>query len=88
MENFADPSVGVASGELVIRKDATREEAGVGLYWRYEIRIRVWLSELDSIFGQPARITRSAVSWPRRFPRTSCSTICICRWPPFFAATG
>ena len=51
MEDFADPSVGAASGELVITKGATREEAGVGLYWRYEIWIRLRLSELDSIFG-------------------------------------
>jgi poly-beta-1,6-N-acetyl-D-glucosamine synthase len=51
VENFADPSVGVASGELVIWKGPTREEADVGLYWRYETWIRLRLSEIDSIFG-------------------------------------
>ena len=51
VENFADPSVGVASGELVIWKGPTREEADVGLYWKYEVWIRLRLSEIDSIFG-------------------------------------
>ncbi len=51
VENFSDPSVGVASGELVIWKGPTREEADVGLYWKYEMWIRLRLSEIDSIFG-------------------------------------
>lgn len=51
LENLADPSVGVASGELSIWKGPTREEADVGLYWRYELWIRLRLSSLDSIFG-------------------------------------
>jgi len=50
-ENFADPSVGAASAELVIRKGDNLEEASVGLYWRYELWIRLRLSEIDSIFG-------------------------------------
>jgi cellulose synthase/poly-beta-1,6-N-acetylglucosamine synthase-like glycosyltransferase len=48
---FADPSVGVASGELVIRKGAGLEEASVGLYWKYEKWIRKQLSRLDSVMG-------------------------------------
>jgi cellulose synthase/poly-beta-1,6-N-acetylglucosamine synthase-like glycosyltransferase len=48
---FADPSVGVASGELFIRDGETREEANVGLYWRYEKWIRRRLSHLDSVLG-------------------------------------
>ena len=51
MENLADPEVGAASGELVIRKGGSSEEESVGLYWRYEVQIRRWLSEIDSIFG-------------------------------------
>jgi biofilm PGA synthesis N-glycosyltransferase PgaC len=51
VENFADPSVGAASGQLVILNGATREESDVGLYWRYEVWIRRCLSDLDSIFG-------------------------------------
>jgi cellulose synthase/poly-beta-1,6-N-acetylglucosamine synthase-like glycosyltransferase len=48
---FGDPAVGVASGELVIRHGASREEADVGLYWRYEKWIRRRLSRLDSVLG-------------------------------------
>jgi len=48
---FADPEVGVASGELVIREGESREESNVGLYWRYEKFIRRRLSCLDSVFG-------------------------------------
>jgi cellulose synthase/poly-beta-1,6-N-acetylglucosamine synthase-like glycosyltransferase len=48
---FADPSVGVVSGELVIRDGATLEENTVGLYWRYEKWIRKNLSNVDSVLG-------------------------------------
>jgi biofilm PGA synthesis N-glycosyltransferase PgaC len=48
---FADPSVGVVSGELKIRKGRNQDEASTGLYWRYEIWIRQRLSSIDSIFG-------------------------------------
>jgi len=51
VENLSDPSVGAASGELVIRKGDSLEEASVGLYWRYEVWIRRRLSAMDSIFG-------------------------------------
>jgi cellulose synthase/poly-beta-1,6-N-acetylglucosamine synthase-like glycosyltransferase len=48
---FADPAVGVASGELVIRQGQTADEANVGLYWRYEKWIRMRQSRLDSVIG-------------------------------------
>jgi cellulose synthase/poly-beta-1,6-N-acetylglucosamine synthase-like glycosyltransferase len=48
---FADPTVGVASGELIIREGATRAEANVGLYWKYEKWIRKRLSRIDSVLG-------------------------------------
>jgi len=48
---FADPSVGVVSGELKIRKGLNQDEASTGLYWRYESWIRRTLSSIDSIFG-------------------------------------
>ena len=48
---FADPQVGVVSGELVIRDGSGIEEASVGLYWKYEKWIRKQLSRLDSIMG-------------------------------------
>jgi biofilm PGA synthesis N-glycosyltransferase PgaC len=48
---FADPSVGVASGELVIREGRTHEEASVGLYWRYEKWLRKRESCIHSVMG-------------------------------------
>jgi biofilm PGA synthesis N-glycosyltransferase PgaC len=48
---FADPAVGVASGELVIREGSGLEEDSVGLYWKYEKWIRKQLSSLDSVMG-------------------------------------
>jgi biofilm PGA synthesis N-glycosyltransferase PgaC len=51
VESFADPSVGTASGELMIREGATHQELDIGLYWRFEKWIRKSLSAIDSIFG-------------------------------------
>ena len=47
---FDDPSVGVASGELVIQ-NADRQEEVVSLYWRYEKWIRRHQSALDAMTG-------------------------------------
>jgi poly-beta-1,6-N-acetyl-D-glucosamine synthase len=47
---FADATVGVTSGYLVIGS-AGIEEDNVGLYWRYERWIRSNLSSLDSMLG-------------------------------------
>jgi cellulose synthase/poly-beta-1,6-N-acetylglucosamine synthase-like glycosyltransferase len=49
--NFADESVGVASGELIILSGETQQEADIGLYWRYEKWIRARLSMIDSVLG-------------------------------------
>ena len=49
--NFADPRVGIVSGELVIREGESLEEANVGLYWKYEKLIRSRQSRIDSIPG-------------------------------------
>ena len=51
MENFADPKVGVASGELRIAAGASQEETDIGLYWRFESWMRDRLSSVDSMFG-------------------------------------
>ena len=51
LDCLSDPTVGVASGALVIRDPANHEEANTSLYWRYEFWIRDKLSSLDSIFG-------------------------------------
>lgn len=48
---FADPKVGVVSGELRIRQGSTTGANDVGLYWRFETWIRNRLSDLDSMFG-------------------------------------
>ena len=42
LENFTDPSVGVVSGELVLRETAGASTAaqGIGFYWKYEKFIR------------------------------------------------
>lgn len=48
---FADPEVGVASGELIIRNARSGAEAEIGLYRRFETWMRDQLSRLDSMFG-------------------------------------
>jgi biofilm PGA synthesis N-glycosyltransferase PgaC len=48
---FADPNVGVVSGELLIRRGDNFEQTNIGLYWRYESWIRNQLSALDSMLG-------------------------------------
>ena len=50
--NFADPSVGCASGELILREDfKTPSSDGVGLYWRLEKHIRNWEGQAGSTVG-------------------------------------
>ena len=54
IENFADPEVGAASGELVLGDPAVGETGkGMGLYWRIEKKIR----ELESASGSVAGAT-------------------------------
>jgi len=48
---FADPRIGVVSGELLILDGSSSEEANTSLYWRYEKWIRKGLSALGSIPG-------------------------------------
>src|SRR6266568_365599 len=48
MENFADPLVGCASGELMLGEPHSGESGkGVGLYWRIEKQVR----EMESVSG-------------------------------------
>lgn len=51
--NFADPQVGVVSGELVLRTSAETTTAGegIGLYWRYEKFIRKSESQFRGVPG-------------------------------------
>jgi cellulose synthase/poly-beta-1,6-N-acetylglucosamine synthase-like glycosyltransferase len=53
---FADPSVGVVTGELVIREGSTFEEQHTGLYWRYEKWIRRNLNRIDAMLGATGSI--------------------------------
>jgi cellulose synthase/poly-beta-1,6-N-acetylglucosamine synthase-like glycosyltransferase len=53
VEPFADPQVGVVTGELILADGpkTSGAGAGVGLYWRYEKRIRRLESRVDSTVG-------------------------------------
>ena len=52
VENFCDPDVGCASGELMLGDPAAGESAaGMGLYWRIEKRVRELESASGSVIG-------------------------------------
>ncbi len=57
IENFADPEVGAASGELMLG-DPSRGETGkgMGLYWRVEKKIRELESASGSVVGATGAI--------------------------------
>ncbi|MBI2804619.1 MAG: glycosyltransferase family 2 protein [Planctomycetes bacterium] len=60
IENFADPTVGAVSGDLVL-ESAPGVLAGVGLYWRFE----KWLRKQESRLGSQVGVT-GAISAVRR----------------------
>ncbi len=49
--NFADPTVGAVTGEMVLLRGDGGEQADMDLYWRYEIWARSRQSEIDSLFN-------------------------------------
>jgi poly-beta-1,6-N-acetyl-D-glucosamine synthase len=49
--NFADPQVGVVTGELRLIRGSDGEQADMDLYWRYEVWARTIHSGIDSIFA-------------------------------------
>jgi biofilm PGA synthesis N-glycosyltransferase PgaC len=52
VENFSDPAVGCASGELMLGDPGSGEAAkGMGLYWRIEKKIREWEAASGSVVG-------------------------------------
>jgi cellulose synthase/poly-beta-1,6-N-acetylglucosamine synthase-like glycosyltransferase len=53
---FADPSVGVVTGELVIREGRNHEEINTGLYWKYEKWIRRNLNRVNAMLGATGAI--------------------------------
>ena len=57
IENFADPDVGAASGELMLGDPASGETGkGMGLYWRIEKKIRELESASGSVVGATGAI--------------------------------
>jgi cellulose synthase/poly-beta-1,6-N-acetylglucosamine synthase-like glycosyltransferase len=56
VSNFADPSVGAVSGELIVSSGTTATGNGVGFYWRYEKFIRRHESRADSTVGATGAI--------------------------------
>jgi poly-beta-1,6-N-acetyl-D-glucosamine synthase len=57
IENFADPAVGCASGELMLGDPASGETGrGMGLYWRIEKKIRDMESASGSVAGATGAI--------------------------------
>jgi cellulose synthase/poly-beta-1,6-N-acetylglucosamine synthase-like glycosyltransferase len=55
--NFADDTVGAVSGELVLLDSDAREASnGVGLYWRYEKKLRAMESDIHSVPGATGAI--------------------------------
>jgi|SRR5579863_6279086 len=52
LENFADPQVGCASGELMLgNQDMGESDEGLGIYWRVEKWIRALESASGSVVG-------------------------------------
>lgn len=49
--NFADPTVGAATGEMRLIEGTAGEQKDMGLYWRYEIWARNRHTEIDSLFN-------------------------------------
>jgi cellulose synthase/poly-beta-1,6-N-acetylglucosamine synthase-like glycosyltransferase len=57
IENFADPDVGAASGELMLGDPSSGETGkGMGLYWRIEKKIRELESASGSVVGATGAI--------------------------------
>jgi biofilm PGA synthesis N-glycosyltransferase PgaC len=50
--HYADPKVGAVAGEKRVHIDETSDAtAGEGFYWKYESKLKVWDSELNSVVG-------------------------------------
>jgi CTP:molybdopterin cytidylyltransferase MocA len=82
---FADPAVGVASGELVILDSESRERASVSLYWRYEKWIRKQLSAIDSVPGATGAVYAMRRSLTTPLPP---ETLCDDMYLPLAAFPG
>ncbi len=50
--HYADPKVGAVAGEKRVKIDSTSDAtAGEGFYWKYESKLKIWDSELNSVVG-------------------------------------
>lgn len=50
--HYSDPKVGAVAGEKRVHIDETSDAtAGEGFYWKYESKLKVWDSELNSVVG-------------------------------------
>ena len=68
--NFADPSVGCVSGELVINQDQNAPSSrGVGLYWQLEKKIRHWEGLAGSTVGATGAFYAVRRDPPLRLPQ-------------------
>jgi cellulose synthase/poly-beta-1,6-N-acetylglucosamine synthase-like glycosyltransferase len=68
LENFADPSVGAVSGDLVV-ESSPGVMAGVGVYWRFEKWLRKHESKLHSVVGVTGAISAVRRSLFRPIPK-------------------
>jgi cellulose synthase/poly-beta-1,6-N-acetylglucosamine synthase-like glycosyltransferase len=85
LENFADPAVGAAGGDLIV-ETASGVLAGVGLYWRYE----KWLRRQESAVHSTVGVT-GAICAVRRdlFPSIPSGTLLDdVYWPLHVAMQG
>ncbi len=50
--HYADPKVGAVAGEKRVHVDGKSDAtAGEGFYWKYESKLKIWDSELNSVVG-------------------------------------
>jgi biofilm PGA synthesis N-glycosyltransferase PgaC len=56
VDNFADPSVGAVSGELIIEDKGVGTGRGMGMYWGYEKWLRRQESAIGSMLGATGAI--------------------------------
>jgi len=69
VENFADPTVGCVSGELVLgRVEESAAPRGVGSYWKMEKSIRCWESASGSTVGATGALYAARRSLIPRLP--------------------
>jgi cellulose synthase/poly-beta-1,6-N-acetylglucosamine synthase-like glycosyltransferase len=68
VENFADPTVGCVSGELVLGRVDVSVSCGVGSYWKMEKSIRRWESASGSTVGATGALYAARRSLVPRLP--------------------